>query len=137
VLCVAGGRALLVGLREPTSGATLWFPPGGALEEGEAPLAAAEREALEETGYVVRCCGPAQLLHYPFTWGSKTFPCETYFYDAELRLPGPTAVPLDPLVVAVDWVAVETLPDLFRYPDPLRGFLLARYAALCGARAVP
>ncbi len=137
VLCVVGGRALLVGLREPASGETLWFPPGGAIEAGESPIVAAEREALEETGYAVRCVEPAHWLEYPFRWGAKTFSCETFFYDASLQTPESSALalaPVDPLVVAVDWIAVETLAELFRYPDPLRGFLLERYAALATSR---
>lgn len=47
------GSALLVKRRyEPSKG--LWSPPGGSLELGETVEEAAAREALEETGVVVR-----------------------------------------------------------------------------------
>jgi 8-oxo-dGTP diphosphatase len=36
-----------------------WTTPGGRVEGGESPIAALEREVLEETGYVVR---PGRLL---------------------------------------------------------------------------
>jgi len=46
------GAVLLVKRRnEPSKG--LWSPPGGSVELGETVEAAAEREALEETGVVV------------------------------------------------------------------------------------
>lgn len=38
-----------------------WLPPGGHIEEGELPDAAAEREVLEETGLQVRLVGPTGL----------------------------------------------------------------------------
>ena len=44
------GRVLLV---RQSYGARLWGIPGGAMEPGESPQAAAVREALEETGLVV------------------------------------------------------------------------------------
>jgi 8-oxo-dGTP diphosphatase len=31
-----------------------WTTPGGRMESGESPIAALEREVLEETGYVIR-----------------------------------------------------------------------------------
>jgi len=46
------GRALLV-RRRADDGAPPWVLPGGKLEPGEGPEAAAVREALEETGMVV------------------------------------------------------------------------------------
>lgn len=133
VLCVNNGRALLVGLREPTLGEVLWFPPGGAVEPGEAPVAAARREALEETGYRVQCLEPGHVLRYPFQWGDRSFACETTFFDAELLADAPVA-PVDPLVADVRWSPVTDLPQLFTYADPLRAFLLRRYAELADSR---
>lgn len=133
-LCVVDDRALLVGLHEPALDATLWFPPGGAVEPGEPPLRTAEREAFEETGYRVRCAPPGRVFRYPFDWSGRRFQCETHFFDAELCEAKPVAVPRDPLVVSVAWVPVEELPRRFTYGEPLRSFLLERYAELARSR---
>lgn len=51
VLCLdPGGRVLLLRWRDPVDGTIFWEPPGGGLEPGESPLAAARRELNEETG---------------------------------------------------------------------------------------
>jgi HAD superfamily hydrolase (TIGR01509 family) len=52
VLCLdPAERLLLLRFRDPVSGDELWEPPGGRIEAGETPAAAAVRELLEETGY--------------------------------------------------------------------------------------
>jgi 8-oxo-dGTP pyrophosphatase MutT (NUDIX family) len=51
VLCLdPAGRVLLLRWRDPADRAIIWEPPGGGLEPGESPLAAARRELREETG---------------------------------------------------------------------------------------
>ena len=44
------GRVLLMHWHDPTSGQTLWEPPGGGIDPGETPFEAARRELTEETG---------------------------------------------------------------------------------------
>jgi 8-oxo-dGTP pyrophosphatase MutT (NUDIX family) len=49
------GRVLLVNQYRHAPGRRLWEPPAGLLDEpGEPPLAAVQRELLEETGYSAR-----------------------------------------------------------------------------------
>lgn len=49
---LADGRTLLLRQYKHGAGAVGLCPPGGHLAEGESPLAAVQRELLEETGYV-------------------------------------------------------------------------------------
>ncbi len=51
VVCIRDGKVLLA--RFAGAGQTFWTLPGGGLDHGEDPLAAAIREVEEETGYDV------------------------------------------------------------------------------------
>lgn len=51
---VIRGRDILLLRRRGAHGDGTWSTPGGHLDHGEAPLACAARETLEETGVVVR-----------------------------------------------------------------------------------
>lgn len=60
--------------------------PGGKVEEGEDPMAAAIRECAEETG--VKCGSAEQLIHYHPGLDTYHNPT-TIFYSTELEMPLP------------------------------------------------
>lgn len=88
VVCVHDRRLLCVRLRDPRTGVTRLFVPGGAIEPGETAAGAAERETLEETGYAV-CVDPGSELvaGYRFVWAAEAIDCTTHFFRARLRAP--------------------------------------------------
>lgn len=67
----ADGQILLLKRAEGSALAGQYFPPGGIVDPGEDPWAAAERELLEETG--LRPSGPLSMVGcYPmFVYGQK------------------------------------------------------------------
>lgn len=75
----------MVRLRDPVSGVILHFVPGGAVEAGEQPAAAATREALEETGLVVEVDEASELVaRYPFRWAGQDYDTTTHFFRARV-----------------------------------------------------
>jgi 8-oxo-dGTP diphosphatase len=88
IVCVDGaGRILLLRWRDPVGERVFWEPPGGGVDEGEAPLQAARRELYEETGLPG---SPVQDVSVPverdFYWRGKHYRKIEPFYLA--RFPG-------------------------------------------------
>ena len=93
VLCLdPAGRVLLLRWRDPADHRVFWEPPGGGLEPGESPIAAARRELQEETGLpgeaVLEC---SVVVQRDFRWNGLLFQGpETFFLGraAAAEVPG-------------------------------------------------
>jgi len=111
-VCVHEDALLCVRLRDPASGVTRLFVPGGAIAQGESPAAAAERETLEETGYSVHAEPASELVvHYPFVWNGERIECTTHFFRARLCSDrhAPAATHDDAINLGAVWLPLAAL----------------------------
>lgn len=90
-----GGRVLLI---DPDArvlliheriedGSTHWLTPGGGVEAGEHPRAAAVREAYEETGLVLELAPDVEAVHVTrrlWSWGGTTYDQIDHFFVASV-----------------------------------------------------
>ena len=76
------GRVLLHAVQTDPSLDVLWMTPGGLIESGESPTAAARREILEETGQAIDL--PETAL--PAAVFTSTWTLETVTYEGVHRL---------------------------------------------------
>jgi tRNA(adenine34) deaminase len=85
VVCVAQNALLAVRLEDPATRTVRDYLPGGAIEAGETPAQAAQRETLEETGYVVSVEASTEVVtRYPFVWNGTPYDCTTHYFAARL-----------------------------------------------------
>ena len=83
-----------------------WELPGGLLEDGESPEAAAQRELLEETGYRVHDL--RRLLTYEPEVGSVRAPRFVFLTQAVDQVGDPTEHDEG----RYEWVRLDAVPDL-------------------------
>ncbi|NBQ54067.1 MAG: NUDIX domain-containing protein, partial [Proteobacteria bacterium] len=120
-----------VKLRDPVSGQVRVYLPGGGVEKGERPAAAAKRECLEETGFRVNIASnksaPHRVLRYPFLWAGQVVDCTTEFFSGTLkdavRLPDPIADDSRMNLGAV-WIPFSEIRDVFGYHQGILDVIL-------------
>lgn len=102
------GRYLMI---QEDRGATgvVWYFPSGAVEPGESLPEAAEREALEETGYAVEATHLLRINHGYFP-GQPDLAWWRIVMFARLREPAPVTDP-EPDILQVGWLAPEDLAE--------------------------
>ncbi len=103
VLPVRGGEVLLVRQYRFLAGAASWEIPGGKVDPGEDPRAAAVRECREETG--VLCREARKLLTYYPGLDNVDNPTSLYFSDRVERVD--KFVPQAGEVEAYRWVPLD------------------------------
>ncbi|HUQ79362.1 MAG TPA: NUDIX domain-containing protein, partial [Patescibacteria group bacterium] len=82
------GRILLCRVGPGNLGAGLWTLPGGGMNFGESPDAAAVREVEEETGLLARVTGTPAIHsdtgEWPFSAGAVTYHTIRFIYPMEV-----------------------------------------------------
>ena len=111
------GRYLMVEERDKATGRIVLNQPAGHLEQGETLSAAALRETLEETGWVVALAGVLGIALYTAPANGVTY-CRTTFFARPLT--PPQAAPCDPDILRTHWLAYEEiLAESARMRSPL------------------
>ena len=110
------GKLLVIVLADPTTKVERFYLPGGAIEAGETPVAAAERETLEETGYVIRT-GDVVVREYPFNWDGEVYDCRTHYFRGYLVDPNLKPSEVDDAAYhrGVQWLPLAEVPEAFAY----------------------
>lgn len=103
------GRYLMTLEDRGLPGGPVWYFPAGALERGESLAAAARREALQETGYLVE---PQRVIRIDHGTFPKLPELHWWRFAVAARVldARPSQAP-EPDVLAVEWVTLDEIPE--------------------------
>lgn len=105
----------------------VWMPPGGGLNFQETLMSAVVRETHEETNLVII---PEKLLYIHEFIQGRFHAVEFYFlvtceHPEQLTLGSdPELLEKEQLIVGMDWVSLNLLPQINFYPEKLKAALL-------------
>lgn len=112
--------------QDPTSKKDYFFLPGGQLESGESPLAATQRECLEETGHQVHLAPESEFIKdYNFHWDGQDYACRTHFFMGVLdESYEPHDVKDAHYHQGVGWIHIKEAAEVFSYSPAIQGAVL-------------
>lgn len=101
---------------DPYSKKKYFFLPGGMIESGESADQAAQRETLEETGYLIDVINGVNIKRrYDFEWNGKTNDCATEFLAGKLISEKAISVDDASYHRGVDWLPISEVRTIFGY----------------------
>ncbi|MFP5518262.1 MAG: tRNA adenosine(34) deaminase TadA [Bdellovibrionia bacterium] len=119
-LVLKDNHILVVHLQDPEDGRHIYTLPGGGVDEGEAPIETAQREAFEETGYRIEIVPDLSVSkEFDFMWKGTLVSCHTTYFLARLLNPesSPTVVKDAEYNKGFEWMPISKVLDLWTpYP---------------------
>ena len=118
VICTAGAEVLLLADSDPgVPGSGWWVVPGGGIDAGEAPRAAARRELHEETGLLIdddALIGPVARRLVTHGYSDRVRVQDEWFFRVEVTRFVATPAALTPgeqqRLQGHDWFRIDGLP---------------------------